>query len=131
MSAPYGGRQLYEIKMEIIYITVIVLYAIAIIAYLAKPSKTVFVIKINYLLVKLVKGHAPSRFVSECEEIAKIRKTIKGEIFGVRENGGTKLEFSRSISDAEKQIFRNVWPNDYLGGNPPPESGSRKRAKVF
>jgi len=72
--------------MEIIYITVIVLYLIAIIAYLAKPSNTIFIIKINHLLVKLLKGHAPNKFVSECEEIAKIRKTIKGKIFGVSEN---------------------------------------------
>jgi len=106
------------------------LYAIVIIAYFAKPSKTIFIIKINHLLVKLIKGHAPNKFVSECEEIAKIRKTIKGKIFGVRENRGVKLVFSRSISDSEKQMFRNVWPNEYFGGNPPPESGSRKRARV-
>lgn len=116
--------------MEIIYITVIVLYLIAIVAYFAKPSNTIFVIKINHLLVKLLKGHAPNKFVSECEEIAKIRKTIKGKIFGVRENGVVKLEFSRSISDSEKQMFRNVWPNDYFGGNSPPKSGSRKRVRV-
>lgn len=113
--------------MEIIFITVIVLYAVAMIAYFAKPSKTVFVIKINNLLVNVIKGDAPNKFVTECQEIAEIRKTIKGEIFGVRENGGTKLKFSKSISDAEQQVFRNVWPNDYLGGNPPPKSGLRKR----
>jgi len=113
--------------MEIILITVIVLYAVAMIAYFAKPSKTVFVIKINNLLVNVIRGNAPNKFVTESEEIAKIRKTIKGKIFGVRENRGTKLKFSKSISDAEQQVFRNVWPNDYLGGNPPPKSGLRKK----
>lgn len=102
--------------MEIIFITVLVLYAVAMIAYFTKPSKTVFVIKISNLLVNVTKGNAPNKFVTECQEIAKIRKTIKGKIFGIRKNGGISLEFSRSISDAEKQIFRNVWPNDYLGG---------------
>ena len=115
--------------MDIIYITVIVLYAIAIMAYLAKPSKTVFIIKINYLLVKLAKGHAPGKFMIECGEIAKIRKNIKGNIFGIREKDGIKLEFSRSISEAERQVFRNVWPNAYFCGNTPPESG--KKAKFF
>ncbi len=114
--------------MDIIFITVIVLYAVAMIAYLAKPSKTVFVIKINCLIVNVIKGHAPNKFVAECEEIAKIRKTIKGKIFGIRESGGIKLEFSKSISDAEKQVFRNVWPNDYLSGSPPPKSGLRRKA---
>ena len=114
--------------MDIMFITVIVLYAVAMIAYLAKPSKTVFVIEINHLLIKIIKGNAPNKLVAECEEIAKIRKTIKGKIFGIRENGGIKLEFSKSISDAEKQIFRNVWPNDYLGGSPPPKSGLRRKA---
>jgi len=114
--------------MDIIFITIIVLYAIAMIAYLARPSKTVFVIEINHLLIKVIKGNAPNKFVAECEEIAKIRKTIKGKIFGIRENRGIKLQFSRSISDAEKQIFRNVWPDDYHGGNPPPKSGLRRKA---
>jgi hypothetical protein len=114
--------------MDIILITVIILYAVAMIAYLAKPSKTVFVIKINHLLVNVIRGNAPNKFVTECEEIAKIRKTIKGKIFGIRENGGIRLKFSKSISDAEKQIFRNVWPDDYLGGNPPPKSGLRRKS---
>ncbi len=120
--------QLYETRMDIIFITVIVLYAVVMIAYLAKPSKTVFAIKINRLLVTVIKGNAPNKLVAECEEIAKIRKTIKGKIFGIRENRGIKLEFSRTISDAEKQIFRNVWPDDYLGGSPPPKSGLRRKA---
>jgi hypothetical protein len=114
--------------MDIILITVIILCAVAMIAYLAKPSKTVFVIEINHLLIKVIKGNPPNKFVAECEEIAKIRKIIKGKIFGIRESSGVKLQFSRSISDAEKQIFRNVWPNDYLGGNPPPKSGLRRKA---
>ena len=113
--------------MEVILITVIVLYTVATIAYFAKPSKTVFVIKINNLLVSVIKGNAPNKFVTECEEIAKIRKTIKGKIYGIRKNGGISLDFSRSISDTEQQVFRNVWPNDYLGGNPPPKSGKRKK----
>lgn len=117
--------------MEIVFITVFVLYAIAMIAYLAKPSKTVFVIKINYLTVKIIKGSPPVRFVAECEEIAKIRKIIKGKIFGIRENGGIKLNFSRSITDSERQIFRNVWPNDYSGSNPPPDLGPRKKARII
>jgi len=114
--------------MDIIFITIIVLYAIAMIAYLARPSKTVFVIEINHLLIKVIKGNAPNKFVAECEEIAKIRKTIKGKIFGIRESVGIKLKFSGTISDAEKQIFRNVWPDDYLGGSPPPKSGLRRKA---
>ncbi len=113
--------------MDIILITVIVLYAVAIIAYLAKPSKTVFIIKINDHLVKITKGQAPGKFIAECEEIARIRKNIKGKIFGIRESFGIKLEFSRSISEAEKQVFRNVWPNAYFGGNTPPESGRKRK----
>jgi hypothetical protein len=101
------------------------------IAYFTKQSKTVFVIEINHLLINVIKGHAPNKFVTECEEIAKIRKTIKGKIFGIRENEGTKLKFSKSISDTEQQAFRNVWPNDYFGGGFPPKSGSRKKAKHF
>lgn len=97
-------------------------------AYLARLSKTVFVIEIKHLLVNVIKGQAPDKFITECEEIAKIRKTIKGKIFGVRENRGVRLQFSRTISDGEKQIFRNVWPDDYLGGNPPPKSGLRRKA---
>jgi hypothetical protein len=120
-----------EVNMDLIIITVIFLYTVAIIAYLLKPSKTVFVIKIKYNFVKLVKGSAPSVFIAECKEIAKIRKTINGKIFGIREKGGIKLEFSRSINDSEKQVFRNVWPSAYLGNDPPPESGNRKKAKLF
>jgi len=86
--------------MEIILITVIALYAVAMIAYFAKQSKTVFLIEINNLLVNVIRGHAPNKFVTECEEIAKIRKTIKSKILGIRKNGGITLELSRSISDA-------------------------------
>ncbi len=114
-----------------IYIVAGFFIAVVVIGYLTKQSKTVFVIKIKYRVVKLVKGSAPNRFVAECKEVAKIRKTIQGKVFGIRENGGIKLEFSKSITEAEKQIFRNVWPNAYLGGNPPPESGTRKKAKRF
>lgn len=116
--------------MEIVFITVFVLYAIAIIAYLAKPSKTVFVIKINYLTVKIIKGNPAARFIADCEEIATIRKTIKGKIFGIRENGRIKLEFSRSITESERQTFRNVWPYDCSGSNPPPTSGPQKKANI-
>jgi hypothetical protein len=117
--------------MEIVFITVFVLYVIAIMAYLVKPSKTVFVITINHLTVNTIKGNPPARFVAECKEIAEIRKTIKGKIFGIRESGGIKLNFSRSITDSERQIFRNVWPNDYPGSNPPPSSGPRKKANII
>lgn len=117
--------------MNNIYIVVVFFFAVVVIAYLTKQSRIAFVIEIKYSIVKLLKGSVPGKFVSECKEVAKIRKTIKGKVFGIRENGGIKLEFSKSISEAEKQIFRNVWPNAYLGGNPPPESGMRKRAKRF
>jgi hypothetical protein len=44
-----------------------------------------------------------------CKEVAKIHKTIQGKIFGIRKNDGVKFEFSKSIKEGEKQIFRNVW----------------------
>ncbi|MBI2782718.1 MAG: DUF3634 family protein [Gammaproteobacteria bacterium] len=115
--------------MNNIYIVVGLFIAIVVIGYLKRPSEKEFVIKVKYRAAKLVKGSAPDNFVTECKEVAKIHKTIKGNVFGIRKDGGIKLEFSKSITEAEKQIFRNVWPNAYLDGNPPPESGTRKMVK--
>jgi hypothetical protein len=125
-------NDIYILVVIFIVVAIVVFFiAVAVDDYLTKQLKTVFVIKIKYRDVKLVKGSAPNRFITECNEVAKIRKTIQGKVFGIQENSGIKLEFSKSISEAEKQIFRNVWPDAYLGGNPPPESGTRKRAKRF
>jgi len=79
--------------------------------YQLNKRKPEFVIKIIYRAVKVEKGSPPNRFINECEEVAKIHKTIQGQIFGIRENDRVKLEFSKSIKDGEKQIFRNIWPS--------------------
>lgn len=99
--------------------------------YLLKRSETVFLIRIKNRNARLVKGLAPGRFISECCEIAGIRKTIRGSITGIREKGGIRLGFSRSISEPERQIFRNVWSITCTGGNLPSLPRAGKRAKIF
>ncbi len=88
--------------MEIILITVFVLYVIAMLAYFAKRTNKVFVIKIHHQTVKVTKGQPTHAFVRECEEIAKIRKNIKGKIYGIREQGALNFH-----SQAQLRIQRD------------------------
>lgn len=92
----------------VIYIFII---AIVVFIYRIIQRRKEFIIKIAYRSVRVKKGSPPNKFLNECKEVAKIHKTIQGEIFGIREHDRVNLDFSKSIKDSEKQIFRNIWCN--------------------
>ena len=92
---------------------VMAIFIIAIVGFIYRILKRriEFIIRITYRSVRVEKGSPPNKFFNECKEVAKIHKTIQGKIFGIRESDRVKLDFSKSIKDSEKQIFRNIWNN--------------------
>ena len=87
-----------------------------------------FVIKVDPANVKLLKGSVPQRFLSEAALISKHNK-VRGLIFGIDSQNGLALRFSKGVSDANAQRFRNTFPfNAYCSGSPPDDNGlARKR----
>jgi len=69
----------------------------------------VFAIKIRTGAVKVRKGKPPKRFIAECKQIIR-KKVVRGYIYGVREAGELRLEFTNSIPEPMAQRFRNVFP---------------------
>ncbi len=87
-----------------------------------------FVIKVDPVKVKLLKGSVPQRFLNEAALISRHHK-IRGFIFGVDSGNGLVLRFSKGVSDSNAQRFRNTFPfNAYRSGSPPDDNGlARKR----
>lgn len=69
----------------------------------------IFAIKIRTGAVKVCKGKPPKKYIAECKQIIR-KKVVRGYIYGVREAGEIRLEFTSSIPDSMAQRFRNVFP---------------------
>jgi hypothetical protein len=69
----------------------------------------VFIIAIKNGIASLSRGKAPSKLVSEFSSIAQEQNILRGTIYGVRSSKGVTLDFSPSISDKDRQRFRNIW----------------------
>jgi hypothetical protein len=55
-----------------------------------------------------IQGKVTSAFLDDCTEIAGDRHIVKGWIWGSREAGGARLEFSAGIGEGDRQRFRNA-----------------------
>jgi hypothetical protein len=69
----------------------------------------VFTITIKNGIATLSQGKATNKLVSEFFLIAQKQGILSGALYGVRSSKGITLEFSASISDSDRQRFRNVW----------------------
>lgn len=93
----------------LIIVIISAIIILMIILLIQQNSNYLFIILIEKEKVKVVKGEPPTSFIEECMEIAKIHKTIRGRIMGIKQDGQIRLKFSHSIQ-YYAQIFRNVWP---------------------
>jgi hypothetical protein len=71
-------------------------------------SLPVFTISIKNGITTLSQGKAPDKLVSEFSTIARNQNISRGIIYGVRDDKRITLDFSSSISDGDRQRFRNV-----------------------
>ncbi|MGD0572499.1 MAG: DUF3634 family protein [Sedimentisphaerales bacterium] len=71
-------------------------------------SLPVFTITVKNGQAFLSQGKIPEKFITEFSSIAQNQNIPKGVIYGVRDNQRIILDFSSSISDADRQRFRNV-----------------------
>jgi hypothetical protein len=69
----------------------------------------VFTITIKNGIATLSQGKASNKLVTEFSSITQEQNISHGVIYGVRSSKGITLDFSPSISDSERQRFRNVW----------------------
>jgi len=69
----------------------------------------VFTITIKNGIATLSQGEATNKLVTEFSSIAQEQNILRGAIYGVRSSKGIALDFSLSISDSDRQRFRNVW----------------------
>jgi hypothetical protein len=69
----------------------------------------VFTITIENGIATLSQGEATNKLVTEFSSIAQEQGILPGSIYGVRSSKGITLDFSPSISDSDRQRFRNVW----------------------
>jgi len=76
---------------------------------LRKLIPPVFSLEISDGKVEKRQGNATSAFIQDCSEIAGDRNILSGWIWGVRDNGIIKLDFTGNIPENAKQKFRNVW----------------------
>ncbi len=71
-------------------------------------SRPVFTITIKNGITTLSHGKAPDKLVSEFSSIAQSQNISKGTIYGIKDDNRIILEFSSSISDGDRQRFRNI-----------------------
>lgn len=69
----------------------------------------VFTITIKNDIATLSQGKANNKLVTEFSLIAQKQNILLGAIYGVKSSKGITLDFSPSISDSDRQRFRNVW----------------------
>jgi hypothetical protein len=73
--------------------------------YSSRPD---FIITIKNGIVAVSSGKVSEKLVSEFSSIAKNENISSGTIYGVKDNNRIVLEFSSSISDGDRQRFRNA-----------------------
>ncbi len=97
----------------------------------ARRVRPQFVIRIQKQRARCVRGEVSERYVRDCNDVAQITGVRSGCIRGFRRAGAVHLVFSRAISGAARQSFRNVWPDGQdAGPRPiPPRGPSGRRAR--
>ena len=90
-----------------------------------------FVIKLTNSKAIVLKGRPPTEFVVECNIMARKKKT-PGYIYGVKNNHGIVLIFTKHIAEGTAQRLRNLFPFDQYNtqeiSTTPNGSGNRKKA---
>ena len=71
-------------------------------------SLPVFTIVIKNGISTLSQGNAPDKLVSEFSSISQNQNISKGIIYGIKDDNRIILDFSSSISDGDRQRFRNI-----------------------
>jgi len=68
-----------------------------------------FVVRIRPGKAVCVKGKVSRQFLQDCRLITR-RRAVRGWVYGARTTDGVMLEFSSSLSAADAQRIRNVFP---------------------
>jgi len=68
----------------------------------------IFTITIKKGISTLLQGKASEKIISEFSSITKNQNISKGIIYGIKDSNRIILEFSSSISDGDRQRFRNI-----------------------
>jgi len=85
--------------------------------------KTQFVVTFEQGAARLVRGHAPQRFVSACSDIARLYGIERGRVECQTRGAKARLKFSKEIPERARQPIRNVWTPP----TSPDRGGSRAR----
>ncbi len=86
-----------------------------------------FVIKVEPLKIKILKGLPPKRFINEVKLISKHNR-VRGFIFGIETDNNFTLKFSKGISSSNAQRIRNVFSfNTYSSLTPTTHNDPMKK----
>jgi hypothetical protein len=95
--------------MEYVIVSVALVVALVVIAWLVTASSRVWVIRLRNGTPVLVKGTIAPMVVSELGEVLERHGVRRGALYGVKRRGTVGLGFSPSIPQRCRQALRNVW----------------------